>query len=463
MCRSGETMAESLGSAIRSAEAYFDKHKLGPLLGRVLNRLAQEQPDDALAALQRFIAAEVSAAAPTLHLSAAADAASSGPAPGEVDVDTPPDEGYDALQLLLSEKLPSQRSATQPADDVSKHKRWAGGVNSALLEGWLPQPSPCCGAASTAGAFNALWDFRRSNEQSASIREVADVMALHCDKLRLQRQERVERLLSLQEGDLGCLLSVLDAELLKRGFDWTSGSDTKVVTRSAFVDTLTEVLRAPEAPVVEDAQSLEGVARAFKALKDAWGEGTVDQAVDAAGDEATGNESLIISTGPDWKQEIGELFSKRKAVFRLRAEKPNTSEVGSWGVKQAAEDLVASRGCDAIRVHVLLGRKAGLKTEVTIEKNDDDAAIDRQWNALKAAFDKPRSVLLFHLTNHYALVYAWREWHEELPDGTLQSHRQILTARKGQRPTAWLEFTECRSIMLGWSGYQMLQIQRVIQ
>jgi len=36
--------------------------------------------------------------------------------------------------------------------------------------------------------------------------------------------------------------------------------------------------------------------------------------------------------------------------------------------------------------------------------------------------------------------------------------RQILTARKGQRPTAWLDFEEVRQVMLGWDGYKIMCI-----
>ena len=83
-------------------------------------------------------------------------------------------------------------------------------------------------------------------------------------------------------------------------------------------------------------------------------------------------------------------------------------------------------------------------------------------------------VLLFHLTNHYALVFAWREWQDEdqapalkrieskfwgckllqvavsLPlQGKVHLRRQILTARRGQRPSAWIDFHDVRRTLQG--------------
>merc|ERR1711879_450151 len=99
-----------------------------------------------------------------------------------------------------------------------------------------------------------------------------------------------------------------------------------------------------------------------------------------------------------------------------------------------------------------------------VSKEDSPEAVEQQWTALKRAFSRPESVLLFHLTNHYALVYAWREWQEEevAEDGgtSARIRRQILTARKGQKPTAWLDFEEVRSIMLSWSGYHVMELRR---
>ncbi len=38
--------------------------------------------------------------------------------------------------------------------------------------------------------------------------------------------------------------------------------------------------------------------------------------------------------------------------------------------------------------------------------------------------------------------------------------RDVLTARKGQRPGAWIDFKEVRELMLKWSGHKIIAITR---
>ena len=138
---------------------------------------------------------------------------------------------------------------------------------------------------------------------------------------------------------------------------------------------------------------------------------------------------------------MSELFTSRKAVFRprdlaafavisltscsgsrwrLRAERPNTSEVGSSNLKQAAEKLGASRNqalqhlaklekpcltailelagwlylCqESLKVTCLLGRRHSFQNiSALVSKGDTDLDIRKQWTCLKQAFADPWSV-----------------------------------------------------------------------
>ena len=80
----------------------------------------------------------------------------------------------------------------------------------------------------------------------------------------------------------------------------------------------------------------------------------------------------------------------------------------------------------------------------------------------RSTFAHNNEVLLFHLKNHYGLIFATREWVEW--DGTKQTVvRQLLTARKGQRPVAWIDFSEARETMLGWEGYKIMAISSKLE
>ncbi len=84
----------------------------------------------------------------------------------------------------------------------------------------------------------------------------------------------------------------------------------------------------------------------------------------------------------------------------------------------------------------------------------------------RTCFSSPNEVLLFHLKNHYALIFALREWIADSSGGSGSGSgsgsgrvvRQMLTARKGQRPVAWVDFSEARDTMIGWEGYKVMAV-----
>jgi len=223
----------------------------------------------------------------------------------QMEKDSADAHGTDFEALLLPEgKLPTGV------------RRFGLSVNYELLDGWVKQPSPCCAAAATAGALNALRHLKRDDDGAMSHLDVLQARtctATHCNHNRIRSQvmarnqaAHAQKLQGSAERCLGASLSALDEHLQ--------------VKLSAAALTL------------------------------------------------------------DHKE------CTRKFVL-------------------------------------------GLVKEIT-------------------------AVLLFHLTNHYALIYAMREWIDD--DGTVV--RQMLTARRGQRPKVWLDWTEARQIMLKWAGYNIMLI-----
>ena len=139
---------------------------------------------------------------------------------------------------------------------------------------------------------------------------------------------------------------------------------------------------------------------------------------------------------------------------------PSTASIGNWGIISGVSKLNewADLG-SMMQVKLFMGKSKlkNSKIENVLKNSDDERTILKQWDALRSAFSHEDTVLLFHLKNHYALIFALREWTSH---HTGERRLEMLTARKGQRPTAWITFQEARQTMLGWEGYKILALTR---
>lgn len=142
---------------------------------------------------------------------------------------------------------------------------------------------------------------------------------------------------------------------------------------------------------------------------------------------------------------------------KLGERSPSTAAIGNQAVLGGVRLLteVANLG-QVVEAKLFMGVKRGSKSKLTVSVTltDSTGTIKTQWDAVCAAFSERNSILLFHLRNHYALIFALREY--ELASGEMK--REVLTARKGQRPTAWLDFNEVREIVLSWEGYKIMKV-----
>ncbi|CAJ1374696.1 unnamed protein product [Effrenium voratum] len=456
--------SDSAHEAVRAAEAYFEECGIRRLFTDLLVQLGQDRPKDVLGAIRAYLDG----------LARGWDKEKASGKEAEEEEEHDADASLlevDPLRLLAEYHFPGKG----PHVDLSARTAWAGGFNRSLLESWVPQPSPCCGCASAAGAFNALWRIKRDASDACTIREVAEIMAAQVEQQQLQKQRRLERLLGVAAGALEPFLAALDARLAEQGLSWT-GLKAKAVTKQIAMANARELLRsrtrsgprealdAPEEEAGGAGAELPPV-DVFEALREVLCQERQEEEEEEAPEEELENVAATSVGSTKWGKEVSELLVKRKGVLRLRAERPNTSEVGSGGLRTALLQLAQARE-EQLKVSCLMARKGSMaQTAAPLTKADGAEAVHAQWAALKAAFGLPGGVLLFHLTNHYALVFAWREWLEDEADpagsaGSAALRRQILTARRGQRPSAWMDFEEVREILLGWKGYALLHVKR---
>ena len=169
-----------------------------------------------------------------------------------------------------------------------------------------------------------------------------------------------------------------------------------------------------------------------------------------------------------WRKDLWEILRKMAGLEKLTRPRPSTAAFGNWGVAEAfrrVSDAAAQPADPAdpapaprVSCRVVVGAKTRLRKDlpVPLARGASDEAIEREWRRLTTLFAADGSALIFHLKNHYALVHALRERTDR--DG--RRTREMLTARRGQRPNAWIPWEEARSTMLRWSGYAIMQATR---
>ena len=402
--------------------------------------------------------------------------------------------------------------------------------NKRVLDGWVRQPSACCGAASVSGAWNALGGLHRADKAALT----------HSSVLLVYRDmffEMIARKTASFERKLGAkllpLLELLRDELAKEGktiggkraVTATKKSVSRILRREArarlaattqgerwgaegkgegsasrdALDCIVELFLLDgvdlhaAAPLAESKAGELG--EGSKAAAAAGGEDEEEYRVSALGDidanagsggddededekeaeEGGGGDDLEAKSSKsssskansknwDWLTDLMAILKNIGGLKKICAPRPSTALIGNWGIQQAVERLSELAGLGStVRARLFMGKAktAKSKLDAPLTRADGADAITAQWDRLRAAFNRPRTVLLFHLKNHYALLHALREWTvggggggDSLPV------RQILTARKGQRPTAWISFDEAREQMLGWEGYKIILIER---
>jgi len=433
----------------------------------------------------------------------------------EVEQDSGEKEEIDDLMSLIAPDVSIQKTC----------RHFGMGYNRSVFDGWVKQYSACCGAASVAGCINALANIHRREPNSLNHKDVLLVYeSLFMDAIDRKVGSFERRLGCFPNTLLGFITSTLSKELnffFGRQIGGKKGvGATKMIVFKALCQLCkkhllcftsssmtSDTLSSPraEAKIMEE-KGFENQ----KCTASSFGRSVIDCFVELLGDEV-GSEAKVegeedernnensddeedcddeeaVSKGGGggggggagggkhawgtWRNELMDIVKNLSGLAKLRASKPSTAPIGNWAVLQGVQRLSEWTSFGTLlSCRLFMGKRSNpkQKLDVSLSRRDSDEVIKSQWDTLKAQFSSPETILLFHLKNHYAIIFAWREWTiDELTiskEGSTPSPkieqkmvRQILTARKGQRPTAWIDFAEARETMLNWVGYKMMAV-----
>eukprot|EP01064_Diplonema_japonicum_P028015 TRINITY_DN4219_c1_g2_i1.p1 TRINITY_DN4219_c1_g2~~TRINITY_DN4219_c1_g2_i1.p1 ORF type:complete len:415 (+),score=103.43 TRINITY_DN4219_c1_g2_i1:28-1245(+) len=352
------------------------------------------------------------------------------------------------------------------------------------LQGWVKQRSPVCAACSVAGAYNAVLGLSRGMEGAQSQESVLNVLKeLVEGQIRRAEDSLLRQLLvpSIQPA-----LELVQERIAEKN-KTLGGKKTAGVTPKECVclirrRCIEEVLEKGNVDVDPNKMPSD----VFESLIEVWGitkekcevepetpddkflssTDDDDERMLAGSDDEEELESTVVMKKKNAKKKKGQEKDQGQAVscalnkwFRAiiahaklcRDIGPSTAGIGNWGILQSTT-MLAEKHDVCIGTRILFGR--GCTAALKLRSSDTELDVSRQWAAVREAFDTPRTSLIFHLTNHYALIFAMRSYTN--PEGVVV--REILTARKGQRPSAWISFTDVRSILLSWGGYKIMQV-----
>eukprot|EP01038_Epipyxis_sp_PR26KG_P006955 gene6955-9511_t len=429
-----------------------------------------------------------------------------------IEQDTTDVEDIPSIYQFIMSNLPSK----QTIEDLSL----LGMVyNKRIFQGWVRQPSACCGAASIAGAWNSLYGLHRADRNAINHIVVLDIFKDIFRNLIEKKKKSFER-------KLGAMIDTFLEEVAhkiifygreiggKKGFGATkkvvllaiksivknhNNLKLQQIENSNKQNTDNFQIDQPEEQTLNNsdrnaitcfAEILSYEQQIKLSKKDSKDEKEYDSGDDndedseddsGVEDDSSINEVIIISTSkknkkisensvsnkeilvsgwPTWKKEFMEIIKNMGGLAKLNQHRPSTASIGNWGILDGVKLLAEYKDVGSeIIARLFMGKKKTLKSkiDVSLSRNDSQDTIKNQWNCLRSSFYDQSEVLIFHLKNHYALIFALREWYD---DENGQYFRQLLTARKGQRPTAWIDFSEARDIMLGWEGYKIIAIKR---
>lgn len=142
------------------------------------------------------------------------------------------------------------------------------------------------------------------------------------------------------------------------------------------------------------------------------------------------------SAKPAWRGALSTLFSMRIGLAKLNALRPSTAAFGNWAVIQSVANLTRAAPMNVnVEAKTLLGRGPKSAVALPAKKTDGVKQKTAQWDLLRSTLSEAGTALIYHLKNHYALVYATREWVRTEADLVAASaaHAELVAAYDAQQ------------------------------
>ena len=345
--------------------------------------------------------------------------------------------------------------------------------NKKLLDGWVKQPAPCCGAAAIAGAVNALKNKKRKDSAAIDHLYVVDKMLSYLNKLKGPKRRMFVDQLGAKINNVDLLIDEVCVELKKNG---VSLEDREKATGISAEDTEKHWLKATRAIVsrkmefrkgnVSEVPNIPGEVKslnfcgALRRLVGVGGEGSAEGELDVF--DSLDKIDCYKNKGKWWDGDQGlhSILKMEGGIKKLLLPKPSTGSFGNFGILGAISHLNDFEDDWKFTATELMG--VGMEgkdwSPANVKKDDDAKQVDKCWGIVRQTFNALDTVILSHHNHHYALVYALREWEEVDGEGT-KMVRQILTARGGQRPANWIGFNDMRKIWLGSDKYKFMKVE----
>lgn len=147
--------------------------------------------------------------------------------------------------------------------------------------------------------------------------------------------------------------------------------------------------------------------------------------------------------------------------------RPSTAPIGNERLMAALRTLANSHS-QPLTARKLLARCGA---DSCVSTADDSATALAQWDTLLSYLKSPTAALIFHLENHYSLIYGARAWQALRTGGGAAAAaaavarpgatvRQVLVGKPGQQPSRWIPWEDVRACLLQWKGYAVIVVQR---